>query len=92
MRNTLRGAPYQHIYDITSKIGNMMVLSFDIYDMVTTRAWVHKLDTYFHLNLMKKEEEVNFSTLHLLGEAHEWWYHGILTLGHENITSYEYFT
>jgi hypothetical protein len=37
---------------------------------------------------MIEEEEIKFSTLHLEGEAHEWWYHGLVTLGHTNITSY----
>jgi hypothetical protein len=31
-------------------------------------------------------------TLHLEGEAHEWWYHGLVTLGHNHITSYREFT
>jgi hypothetical protein len=31
-------------------------------------------------------------TLHLEGEAHEWWYHGLVTLGHSRITSYRDFT
>jgi hypothetical protein len=35
---------------------------------------------------------INFSTLQLDGEAHELWCHGILTLGHSIITSYQYFT
>jgi hypothetical protein len=30
--------------------------------------------------------------LHLDGEAHEWWYHGLVTLGHASITSYMDFT
>jgi hypothetical protein len=25
------------------------------------------------------------------GEAHEWWYHGLVTLGHSRITSYREF-
>jgi hypothetical protein len=29
---------------------------------------------------------------HLKGEAHEWWYHGLVTLGHASITSYVDFT
>jgi hypothetical protein len=41
---------------------------------------------------MTKSEAIKFSTLHLDGEAHEWWYHGLVTLGHSNITSYEDFT
>jgi hypothetical protein len=41
---------------------------------------------------MTEAKAIKFSTLHLDGEAHEWWYHGLLTLGHSNITSYENFT
>jgi hypothetical protein len=41
---------------------------------------------------MTKTEAINFSTLHLEGEAHEWWYHGLVTLGHSCITSYMEFT
>jgi hypothetical protein len=41
---------------------------------------------------MTEAEAINFSILHLDGEAHEWWYHGILTLGHSSITSYKDFT
>jgi hypothetical protein len=28
------------------------------------------------------------TTLHLDGEAHEWWYHGLVTFGHAGVTSY----
>jgi hypothetical protein len=41
---------------------------------------------------MTESEAINFSTLHLEGEAHEWWYHGLVTLGHSRITSYREFT
>jgi hypothetical protein len=37
---------------------------------------------------MTKEEEIKYSTLHVEGEAHEWWYHRMVKLGHANITSY----
>jgi hypothetical protein len=30
--------------------------------------------------------------LHLEGEAHEWWYHGLVTLGHNHIMPYLEFT
>ena len=30
--------------------------------------------------------------LHLDGEAHEWWYHELVTLGHNTISSYNEFT
>jgi hypothetical protein len=41
---------------------------------------------------MTKTEAISFMTLHLEGEAHEWWYHGLVTLGHSHITSYREFT
>ena len=41
---------------------------------------------------MTESEAISFATLHLDGEAHEWWYHGLVTLGHNHITSYLEFT
>jgi hypothetical protein len=41
---------------------------------------------------MTETETISFTTLHLEGEAHEWWYHGLVTLGHSPITSYREFT
>jgi hypothetical protein len=41
---------------------------------------------------MTEIEAISFVTLHLEGEAHEWWYHGLVTLGHSRITSYREFT
>jgi hypothetical protein len=58
----------------------------------TARAWVQKLDTYYKLNQMTETEAISFATLHLENEAHEWWYHGLVTLGHSRITSYRGFT
>jgi hypothetical protein len=52
----------------------------------------YMLDTYFKLNPMTESEAISFATLHLDGEAHEWWYHGLVTLGHNHITSYLEFT
>jgi hypothetical protein len=47
---------------------------------------------YYKLNQMTKTEVISFVTLNLEGEAHEWWYHGMVTLGHNHITSYRDFT
>ena len=41
---------------------------------------------------MIETEAISFATLHLEGEAHEWWYHGLVTLGHSRIISYREFT
>lgn len=38
---------------------------------------------------MLEAKAIKFATLKLEGEAHEWWYHGLITLGHSNITTYE---
>jgi hypothetical protein len=40
---------------------------------------------------MTDTEAISFATLHLEGEAHEWWYHGLVTLGRSRITSYREF-
>ena len=50
------------------------------------------LDTYFKLNPMTESKDISFTTLHFDGEAHEWWYHGLVTLGHSDIISYLEFT
>ena len=56
------------------------------------RTWVQKLDTYFQLNPMIETDAIKLDTLHLDGESHEWWYHGLVTLGRNTITSYPDFT
>jgi hypothetical protein len=40
---------------------------------------------------MTETEAFSFATLHLEGEAHEWWYHGLVTLGHSRVSSYREF-
>ena len=47
---------------------------------------------YFQLNPMPEEEAIKFAALHLDGLVHEWWHHGMVTLGHDQITSYLDFT
>jgi len=66
--------------------------TFDGCSKCTTRAWVEKLDTYFQLNQMTEVEAIKMATLHLEGEAHNWWFHGLTMLGHASVTSYEDFT
>jgi hypothetical protein len=92
MRNRPRGVWYPPNVDLLRKIRKMTVPCFDRSTKNTVRAWVQKLDTYFQLNPMTKSEAKKFSTLHLDGEAHEWWFHGLVTLCNSNISSYEDFT
>jgi hypothetical protein len=41
---------------------------------------------------MTETYAIKLATLHLDGKAHEWWYHGLVTLGHVEVTSYLDFT
>ena len=48
---------------------------------------MEKLDAYFQLKKVSEIEAIRIAMLHLEGEGHEWWFHGLTTLGHHNITS-----
>ena len=37
-------------------------------------------------------EAIKIAALHLEGEAHDWWFHGLSILGHANVTAYSEFT
>ena len=41
---------------------------------------------------MAKKDAIKMATLHLDGEENAWWFYGMKTLGHDRVTSYEYFT
>jgi len=73
-------------------LGKLKLPTFDESSKGIARARVQKLGTYFQLNPMTESKAIKFATLHLEGEAHEWWYHGLVTLGHYYITSYLDFT
>lgn len=66
--------------------------TFDGTAKCTARAWVEKMDTYFQLNSMIELEAIKMATLHMEGEAHDYWFHSLATLGHANVASYEDFT
>ena len=40
---------------------------------------------------MVEEDALKMAILHLKGEANDWWFCGLKTLGHDQITSYEEF-
>ena len=40
---------------------------------------------------MTETDAIKLATLHLDDEAHEWWYHGLVTLGHNTLSSYSDF-
>ena len=73
-------------------LGRLTIPKFDGTSNCSAKIWVQKLDTYFQLNPMTETDAIKLATLHLDWEAHEWWYHGLVTLGHKTITSYSDFT
>lgn len=76
------------IKDLQHKVSKLSLLTFDGSGKVTAHAWVQKLDTYFSLSPMTKDEAIKFAILHLEGLAHEWWNHGIVTQGFGLMTTY----
>lgn len=66
--------------------------NFDGLPSFSAKAWVEKLDIYFQLNKVPEVEAINIFALHFDGEAHNWWFHGLSTLGHSNVSIYAKFT
>ena len=73
-------------------MGRLFLPKFDGSSSSSTKAWVEKLDIYFHLKKVPEVEAINIVALHFEGEAHIWWFHGLSTLGHVNVTTYAEFT
>jgi hypothetical protein len=69
-------------------VGKLNIPTFDESSHCSAQAWVQNIDTYFKIIPTIESEAINFATLHLEGEAHEWWYHGLVTLCHSQKTSY----
>ena len=40
---------------------------------------------------MVEEDALKMAILHIEGEASDWWFHGLITLVHDHILSYEGF-
>jgi hypothetical protein len=93
-RNRLRGPmrAMTHNFELQRTIGKVIIPNFDGGSKCSARSWVQKLDTYFQLHQMTETDAIKLATLHLDGKAHEWWYHGLVTLGHVGVTSYLDFT
>jgi hypothetical protein len=86
-----RGRPrnYQRSsHELERRAGKMEIPTFDGTARSTAQAWVQKLDAYLQLNPMRELDAIKFATIYLEGKAHDWWYHGMNTLGHNQITSY----
>jgi hypothetical protein len=78
--------------ELECRAGKMEIPTFDGSTRTNAQAWVQKLDAYLQLNPMRELDAIKFSTIYLEGKAHDWWYHGMNTLGHNHITSYPEFT
>ena len=59
---------------------------------MSVSVWLQKLSVYFQLNPMVEEDALKMAILHLEGEDSDWWFHGIRTLVHDHILSYEGFS
>ena len=73
-------------------MGRFFLPNFDGSYKCFSKSWVEKLDIYFQLNKVPEMEAINIAALHLEGEAHDWWFHGLSTLGHANVIAYSNFT
>ena len=73
-------------------MGRFFLPNFDGSSKCTAKSWVEKLDIYFQLNKVPEMEAINIAALHLEGEAHDCWFHGLSTLGHANVNAYSDFT
>ena len=90
MRHIARLVGQSQNLELRKKVGKLSLPYYDALGKIITQAWVQKVDTYLQLNPMPKEEAIEYAAIHLDGLAHEWWQHGMVTLGHNQITSYEF--
>ena len=73
-------------------MGRLFLPNFDGSSKCSAKSWVEKLEIYFQLNKVPDMEAIKIVALHLEGEAHDWWFHGLYTLGHANVTVYSELT
>ena len=73
-------------------MGRLFFPKFNGTPSCSAKAWVEKLDIYFQLNKVPEVEAIKIVALYFEGEAHNWWFHGLSTLGHNNVSTYAEFT
>ena len=73
-------------------MGRFFLPKFHGSSKCNAKSWIEKLDIYFQLNQVPEMEAIKIAALHLEGEAHDWWFHGLSTLCHTNLTAYLDFT
>ena len=77
---------------IDTTLWAIVLPNFDGSSKCTAKYWVEKIYIYFQLKIFPKMEAIKIEALHLEGKAHEWWFHGLSTLDHANVTAYSEFT
>lgn len=90
-RNKIDRRPWHRNNDLRHATSKLTLTTFDGSGRVTSRVWVSKLDTFLNLRPMAEEDAIKFAALHLDGIAHDWWHHGMVTLQHDRITTYQEF-
>ena len=88
-RSGNREPPLNH--ELKYTMGKINIPSFDGSSHIFASAWLQKLSVYFQLNPMVEEDALKMTIFHLEGKASDWWFHGLRTLGHDQILSYEGF-
>jgi hypothetical protein len=83
---------HRNSFEFERRAGKIEIPYFDGTAKMTAQALVQKLDTYLQLNPMREMEAIKFSTMYLDGKTHDWWYHGLTTLGQNQIVSCTEFT
>ena len=78
--------------ELKNKISKFIAPTFDGTTKISTRAWLQKLQTFFTLNPMKESDVVQFASLNLEDVAYDWWYHGMTTQGHDQVTTFDDFS
>ena len=73
-------------------MGRFFLPKFDGSSSYSAKAWVENMDIYFQLNKVPEDEAIKIAALHFEGEAHNLWFHGLSTLGHNNVSTYAEFT
>eukprot|EP00253_Pinus_taeda_P003165 PITA_03165 len=91
-RDHHRGYRHYHDGDTHRATSRFHLPMFDGSSNNSAKSWVEKLDIYFQLNQMSETEAIKVATLHLDGEAQDWWFHGMVTLRHSTVTTYAEFT
>ena len=85
------GGSYTHGTILKHTMGRLFHPTFNGSSKSSSKARVKKLDVYFQLNQMM-EGAIKIATMHLEGEARDWWFHGLTMMGHARVTTYKDFT